>query len=887
MTDGRREKTTLSIVLLILVITVVASLKIVMDINKNKKILKDINEYDASKEIKLALDRLLKDDSKADIISKVNAQEKVVSLNFQGLSDSETNQQILDLIIKYDVKMDFFVPGILAAENSDFIKDLYSKGHRLGSNTLSQMKAMQKYSKEELIDDFVRTNIIFRAITKKEPTTLMCNSTIYTDDLLRAAYASGNKKIIETTEFLNYQSFRDYNQVLAYVNNTEKGSIITIKMDGTLEKNEYKASKEDEKPSLDKKPGIYKEESITEELSPEKRLIFIVDWLLKALKETNHKIVFAEELEHYGVSDTTKKDSEDNISIKVEKNSIEREIKNNTIHSQAIKDTNKLEQEYTGREKLDELRIKNKGKKAKEYNTIYTTEKALTYTFYGIYNNKALKRVLINLDVLKANGTFYVTRRDVMDNPDTIKEIAERGHEIGISLLESQDNDFYSILDTILFIQKNVYALTGQVPRLVRYPYYIKLDSEKLEAISSGSCDVVWHDVAVASSKIGKSANLNAILNNAFGQGNISARRGYIIYYRMDYYENSHTIPEAMLKIARDRIDTIAYNDGIINNGSNYAIKSLGSIIKGDKIYNYPLKEQDLLSVIKNAIYPGHLSKYGEPNKFDFMKSRYTGNPHVNNANTLPGFTDKELEQIDKTGRFTDDKVLFLTIDDWASDKSINQLLYILNKHDIKASFFIRTNYMQNNPNILRAIAEEGHDVGSHTDNHLPFALGEKNLDENDISSIYRSLNKTEVTERKNDLLISYNKLKNVIGDISIDGRPSLTTIFRLPTLAMSKIGMESILDMGFSYIVSGDFSTHDYEETDPEVLADKIIGGRTTDGGELITIQNGSILVMHMSDFKENPLNSSNVTASALDIVIPRLKQKGYRFARLSDYLK
>ena len=40
----------------------------------------------------------------------------------------------------------------------------------------------------------------------------------------------------------------------------------------------------------------------------------------------------------------------------------------------------------------------------------------------------------------------------------------------------------------------------------------------------------------------------------------------------MDYYKDPNVIPDAMLKIAENRIDTIAYEDGIEDNGSAYSL---------------------------------------------------------------------------------------------------------------------------------------------------------------------------------------------------------------------------------------------------------------------------------------------------------------------------
>ena len=93
---------------------------------------------------------------------------------------------------------------------------------------------------------------------------------------------------------------------------------------------------------------------------------------------------------------------------------------------------------------------------------------------------------------------------------------------------------------------------------------------------------------------------------------------------------------------------------------------------------------------------------------FDYLQQHYVGNPDVSSLTTLPGFSETELDLLNKAGTFTDDKVLFLTFDDWGSDKPINQILYVLKKYNIKASFFIRTNNVQTNPNLLRAIAEGG-----------------------------------------------------------------------------------------------------------------------------------------------------------------------------------
>ena len=53
--------------------------------------------------------------------------------------------------------------------------------------------------------------------------------------------------------------------------------------------------------------------------------------------------------------------------------------------------------------------------------------------------------------------------------------------------------------------------------------------------------------------------------------------------------------------------------------------------------------------------------------------------------------------------------MIFLSFDDWGTEQSLNELLYVLEKQNVKATFFIKTEYVDANPNLLRTIAVKGH----------------------------------------------------------------------------------------------------------------------------------------------------------------------------------
>ncbi|MDF2879067.1 MAG: polysaccharide deacetylase family protein, partial [Clostridia bacterium] len=101
---------------------------------------------------------------------------------------------------------------------------------------------------------------------------------------------------------------------------------------------------------------------------------------------------------------------------------------------------------------------------------------------------------------------------------------------------------------------------------------------------------------------------------------------------------------------------------------------------------------------------------------------------------------------------------------------------------------------------------------------------------------------------------------------------------------AVSRLGLETILDSGYEYIVSGDFSTHDYEAKNKEELLALLMNGMLLKNNSIRQLENGSIAVMHMSD-------ESQYTAEAIDEFLTKNQSEKerdqYTFARLSDYLK
>ncbi len=66
----------------------------------------------------------------------------------------------------------------------------------------------------------------------------------------------------------------------------------------------------------------------------------------------------------------------------------------------------------------------------------------------------------------------------------------------------------------------------------------------------------------------------------------------------------------------------------------------------------------------------------------------------------------------------SDGKRIALTFDDGPSDRYTAQILDILQEHGVKATFFVVGVNVEKQPDLLRRIIAEGHEVGNHTYSH-------------------------------------------------------------------------------------------------------------------------------------------------------------------------
>lgn len=479
---------------------------------------------------------------------------------------------------------------------------------------------------------------------------------------------------------------------------------------------------------------------------------------------------------------------------------------------------------------------------------IHTIQRAVSFTFSGMGSRAELNGVLDAMSNLGGRGIFFLSCEDLEDYEDEARQILEQGHTLG--LLAPNTGTAEEILEQMLAgeeLLRQRLNVTGIIPvqSVLGAP-----GEELLSAAEAGGFPVVSYDLLATRQEDVRQVDAQAVLEDLLPEQNGVLRRGEIVHFFLGLYQNS----DAMLGKLVSAVGT---------QRNIYDICPATEILSNtEDLYEYPLSGGDILPKVRDKIHPGQLAD----TNIATLASRYIGADWVDRSSYLPGFTNAEVRLLDKTGLIPNaGNRIFLTFDDWGTDETLTNLLDVLAKHNVKATFFVRTHAVEGNPNLLRAIAAEGHAIGSHT--HTHYALS------NDTGSgrKYTDLTAEQVAELQQDLVTSYDTLQSIIGDIQVDGQPALCRIFRPPTLAMSRSGLETVLDCGFTYSVSGSFSTQDYAAKSAAEVFNKLKANT----------KDGAVLIMHMSD-------NSKYTAEAVDMYLTYLETstKSYKVCRLTDVL-
>lgn len=527
------------------------------------------------------------------------------------------------------------------------------------------------------------------------------------------------------------------------------------------------------------------------------------------------------------------------------------------------------------------LRAGNAGKLAERQVFLHTVRPVVVFTFGGLSKQEPLDEILHEMAARGMRGTFFVTERELKRNSANIDRIVAAGQDLGIGLRPEEGADFDAYCAQIERIQTALYTRYGIETNVVRQMSGADEDAIS-EAISAMGCVLVGQGLNVVQSKHKDAQTAEELMPQLFGRWTTSLNRGEIVYLRMDFYTRPELAAEIFRTIIAEKLDNIAYaapgaskeqleQDRL---ASGYTVASVQDVLADtDGQYTYPVDVNTLPEELRPYVREEGLT--GKEFTKEFFK-RYIGAPEVGETDRMLGFSRVEMRQADRTGvvKSVADNTVFFTFDDWGSDDSVNHLLYVLRKHKACGTFFVITWNLHNNPNLLRAIAAEGQEIGSHTNGHKPMTVQDEKG---------RQIPVQDPEEYNEDVRSSYEKLAKVVGDMKLpSGRYALTRLLRPPTLAVSRMGATAILNNGFTYIVNGSGSTEDYEAVSMESLVGILHNLTHEEDG---TVKRGAILVMHMSATSMRTSKAVDMLLTA-NAALPDGHPGKFKTGFLGDYL-
>lgn len=209
--------------------------------------------------------------------------------------------------------------------------------------------------------------------------------------------------------------------------------------------------------------------------------------------------------------------------------------------------------------------------------------------------------------------------------------------------------------------------------------------------------------------------------------------------------------------------------------------------------------------------------------------------------NVIPNYYSRNISR--KVIKKFNNNCIAITFDDGPDERYTPQLLDLLKKHDVKATFFLVANKAFNNKDLLYRIIREGHEIGLHSLNHKSAWLSSPWYTKRDFSESLRIFKELGVNIKffrppwgTFNLFTLYNANKN-----------------ELKTILWS--------------VEAKDWSS----KTTTEDIKNRIME----------KIKQGDIIVLHDSNGAEG---APARTIEALRYVIPELKEQGYNFATIGQ---
>ena len=285
--------------------------------------------------------------------------------------------------------------------------------------------------------------------------------------------------------------------------------------------------------------------------------------------------------------------------------------------------------------------------------------------------------------------------------------------------------------------------------------------------------------------------------------------------------------------VAFDSIDGDISDNVKIEGTVNYNKEGVYELIySAENSRNEKAKAFRFVKVQKNAFYKEEYDNidntsrgWWSGNKFDYK--RPSGGADIN-----------ELKKYNAFFLGPDEKIIYLTFDEGSYETYVKEIVDVMNKQNVKGTFFLCKNYIEKNPDLIKYMVNTGHSVGNHTYHHenMPNLATKENFEK---------------------YLFEIREVEKVFYNIT--GK-EIDKVYREPRGEWSFRDLKIMEDLGYkTFFYSSNYNDFSGILTKERALSEM-----------MKRYHNGAIYLIH-------PNNKGNY--EALETFIIEMKKQGYKF--------
>ena len=245
-------------------------------------------DFDATKEIAEAAKKYKELKTQAGIIKgNDKAMARIVALTFDGMESRGNMEAILKIMTDQGWHATFFAEGVNAARNETVVRKMKQEEQLIGNYSFVGVSRAERLEPEVLLEQFCRTQKILKLVTGHEPKLFKLYDTRYTDDLLRAAKASGLDNAVQSDLDIYVRKLDNDAAMTDFVAKIQPGMIVSLQL-GRPAPIKYSQKKGPDTPAVDKQPSIQEKNTVQ---IKEVTTIEIVKNLCRLLKEKGFTVV--------------------------------------------------------------------------------------------------------------------------------------------------------------------------------------------------------------------------------------------------------------------------------------------------------------------------------------------------------------------------------------------------------------------------------------------------------------------------------------------------------------------------------------------------------------------------------------------------------------------